>query len=300
MSVSLFRTRRNRGLRHLLNQRIAAYVSSLARQHNATRKHRMAVFANDEIGVYINQFGFYEKEQLEILFSFLEPLKDVLAAGTALDIGANIGNHTVYFSSHFKSIHSFEPNPNTFELLALNTRGLEIVTAHNIGLGDEKGAFQLGLDASNVGGASIRSSANSKNDIVSIRVETLDGLDADLSGLCFIKMDVEGYEPNVIRGATETLQRRQPLIVLEQHAGEFKNGKSEAISLLQDSGYKFCWHQNGSASTNLFVRRLHNIKDIFTGRVHRIVSDSTVPVNTYPMLIAVPPRFHAALKLSQA
>ena len=41
---------------------------------------------------------------------------------SALDIGANIGNHSVFLSKFFKKIHSFEPNPKTYDVLSLNSK----------------------------------------------------------------------------------------------------------------------------------------------------------------------------------
>jgi FkbM family methyltransferase len=290
MSASLYTVRKSRSLGNLVNRKIAAHISGLSRQHNALRGQRMAIFANDEIGVYINQFGFYEREQLEILFEFLAPLKSIFQNGTAFDVGANIGNHAVYFSSQFKRVDAFEPNPPTFALLDFNARWLGNVVPHNYGLGDVAGTFDLGESPENVGRSSIKYAGHGDS-IVQIHVERLDDAKIDTSDLCFIKMDVEGFEPNVIKGGARVIAERQPLVVFEQHEHEFVNGVSETVSLLAAAGYRFCWHQNGSASKNALVRRLHNIKDIFFGRVHQIVSAKTVPLNTYPMLIAVPPRF---------
>lgn len=276
---------------------MAAHITARGKEFNTARRQRMAIFANDEIGVYINQFGFYEKEQLEILFEFLAPLRPFFERGTAFDIGANIGNHSVYFSSIFHAVHAFEPNPYTFALLSFNAQWANNVVVHNYGLGDEKGRFPLGESAENVGRSSIKYASHGDT-TVEISVELLDGAGLDVSGLCFIKMDVEGFEPNVVKGGLGVIKAQQPLIVFEQHQHEFVNGVSETVSLLAEQGYRFAWHQNGSASKVPLIRRLHNIKDIFFGRVHRIVSAPAVPPDTYPMLLAVPPRFQKELGLA--
>ena len=41
--------------------------------------------------------------------------------GTVLDIGANIGNHSLFFSNYFYKVLSFEPHPKIFKVLAINT-----------------------------------------------------------------------------------------------------------------------------------------------------------------------------------
>jgi len=257
----------------------------------------MAVFANDLIGITINVFGVYEKEELDTLFDFLQPLRDVFSRGVALDIGANIGNHTLYFSRRFRFVHAFEPNPTTYYLLKFNVSGLPNALAHNVGLGDEKGVFKLFENPTNAGGSTIVSGETTE-DAVDVVVERLDDCELDRDGLCFIKLDVEAFEANVIRGGSGVISRHEPLIVMEQHASEFIDDTTPSISLLKDLGYRFCWHQAGTDSRNWLLRRLFNVGEIFLGRSHRIVTGERVPKGEYSLLIAVPPRFQETLGLS--
>jgi hypothetical protein len=154
-SRSLFEVTKRRSLGHLIDVLIASRTMAVSRRHYAQRNHRMAIFANDLVGISINQFGFYERDELDVLFEFLSPLAALFRNGTAFDIGANIGNHSVYFSKRFKLIHSFEPNPHAFQLLTLNSKRLNKVVTHNIGLGDFKGTFDLLENPTNVGGSPI-------------------------------------------------------------------------------------------------------------------------------------------------
>src|SRR5262245_26269846 len=266
----------------------------LSKTHSRDRGHKMAVFANDHIGGAINVFGIYEKEELEVLFDFLSPLSDIFETGVAFDIGANIGNHSLYFSKRFKAVHSFEPNPSAYYLLKFNVSCLKNVTLHNIGLGSERAVLKLVEDPTNMGGSAIKT-GKIEEEFVDVSVEKLDDFEIDKRDLCFIKMDVEGFESKVINGGIKTISEFSPLIVLEQNEIEFLDGRTESISLLKDIGYKFCWHQNGVDSDSTFVRRIYNIKELFFGRTHSVVSGETVPVGTYSMLIAVPPRFQKIL-----
>jgi hypothetical protein len=115
----------------------------LSKNYSKDRDYKIATFANDLIGIDINTFGIYEKEELEMLFEFLSPLEKIFEDGTAFDVGANIGNHSMFFSKKFKRIHSFEPHPSTFYILNFNTNQLKNISTHNIGLGDESGIFKL-------------------------------------------------------------------------------------------------------------------------------------------------------------
>jgi hypothetical protein len=81
---------------------------------------KIAVFANDTIGNAINASGFYEWSELEAIFDFLKPLHEHFNRSLALDIGANIGNHSIYFSRYFKAVHAFEPHPLTYRILDIN------------------------------------------------------------------------------------------------------------------------------------------------------------------------------------
>jgi FkbM family methyltransferase len=275
-------------------------LNGLAEKHLRARGHKMAVFANEHIGGFIHVFGVYEQEELDVLFSFLEPLHDVFRAGIGLDIGANIGNHSLYFSNIFDEVYCFEPNPSIFYLLEFNVSFRKKIKAFNIGLGDKKGTFRLSEVPDNMGESAIvtdQLGADADANCVDVEIDRLDNLDYRDKGLCFIKMDVEGFEPKVLQGGLRTITKHWPLIVLEQHESDFKEGDSESISILRDLGYKFCWHQSGTGSRNTFIRRIFNFTEMFAGRTHKVVTAEDVPPGNYSMLIAVPPRFQAALHM---
>ena len=295
MRNPVFETRRPRGLGHLIDLAMVEHAIKLSHRLNAERNRKMAIFANDLIGISINQFGVYEKEELDILFDFLTPLKETFAAGTCLDIGANIGNHSLYFAPIFAAVHSFEPHPATFRLLEFNVDDIENVVAHNFGLGDTKGNFALRENPTNVGNSAITGRSVGRSDDIEVRVECVDGLNLDLGSLCFVKIDVEGFEVSVLRGAINAIRAHEPLIVLEQHESEFVDDTTPAVAILQDLGYSFCWHQAGTRAKSRFLRRLANLGELLSGRRHQILTGTPVPKRSHSMLIAVPPRFAALL-----
>jgi len=295
MPKSVFETKRSRGLGYLIDLAIVERVIGLSQPLSAKRNRKMAIFANDLIGISINQFGVYEKEELDILFDFLAPLQEIFAAGSCLDIGANIGNHSIYFAPIFATVHSFEPHPATFRLLDFNVSGIGNVVAHNFGLGDSKGTFTLRENPTNLGGSAIADGSVGGAGDIEIRVERVDGLDLDLRALCFVKIDVEGFEASVLRGAIDTIRAHEPLIVLEQHESEFVDDTTPSIATLQDLGYRFCWHHAGTRATSRYLRRLANLRELLAGRKHQIFTGTSVPKRNHSMLIAVPPRFAALL-----
>ncbi|MEJ0005284.1 MAG: FkbM family methyltransferase [Steroidobacteraceae bacterium] len=135
----------------------------------------------------------------------------------ALDVGANIGWYSVILSrlsSPRAKIFSFEPDPTTYQLL---TRNLEVNVAHNVtavncALGEEAGYATLHqYKKSNNGRHSLLSTNFSGGTTVRVPVDTLEafwvrqGLES--RQLRFLKIDVEGFEYQVLRGAGDLLRR---------------------------------------------------------------------------------------------
>lgn len=103
-----------------------------------------AVFAFDHIGHSIAVDGIYEKDELQIIKEWL--LKNNLIRGVALDIGANVGNHAIFFSTLYKWVYSFEPHPLTVKLLNLNTELFSNnITVFPIGLSDKEASIPFFL-----------------------------------------------------------------------------------------------------------------------------------------------------------
>jgi hypothetical protein len=144
-------------------------------------------------------------------------------------------------------------------------------------------------------GASYIHSNKNEGCFINISVEKMDELYIDKKNLCFIKIDVEGFESKVLKGAKKTISAHYPIIVLEQHKIDFSENETESILLLKEMGYKFCWHQKGFYSKNKFFRIISYIKELFFGGTHTMVTDERVPTENHSMLIAVPPRFQKKL-----
>lgn len=75
------------------------------------------VVNNDHIGKQILIDGFYERFFLENIINYLD---NSVFSNTMVDVGANIGNHSVFFSKYFNQIFSFEPQKRTFQILEMN------------------------------------------------------------------------------------------------------------------------------------------------------------------------------------
>lgn len=142
-------------------------------------------------------------------------------ARTILDIGANIGCTTLLFSAMASSVHAFEPSTSTFGYLRRNVAasGRTNVQLHNLGLGDAPMHSTLTFAASNRSGGFVsqQTQASSGHVVESIEVAVLDTL-AESQGIAdvdLVKIDVEGFEAHVLRGATRLLEQSRPVVMLE-------------------------------------------------------------------------------------
>ncbi len=157
-----------------------------------------------------------------------------------LDIGANIGTHTVILSELFKNVYAFEPQKEVFEVLKLNIKENNCinVTPYNFGLGEKEKTADLGFidknKSNNFGGVGVvekdkLKAGDQKGETIDIK--TLDSL--ELKDIGFIKIDVEGYEYNALLGGEQTIRKYRPVIIFEQH-----DSKSALFGWLSEIGYK--------------------------------------------------------------
>lgn len=163
----------------------------------------------------------------------------------ALDIGANVGHHTVMLSrlvGPTGRVHAFEPDPRTFVDLRTNVqanRGANVQII-NSALAAETGKAPLYRGTESMV-SSLRPTVHSGIDATSVAVDTLDRWSAtsQLSRIDFIKLDVEGAELAVLRGAEKTLRRWQPLLVTEVsiHGKGFGNDHMDVTAALRSQGY---------------------------------------------------------------
>ncbi|MGG6266445.1 FkbM family methyltransferase [Leptolyngbya sp. AN03gr2] len=165
---------------------------------------------------YVKQLKNRFEPKMVQLFKTLATDSEVI-----LDIGANIGCTALLFGELSKRVYAFEPSQTTFHFLEQNVlqSGLKNISLQNIGLGAEPGEFTLTFSPANRSGGFVsnQTQINAGHVTETITIRPLDEIvrSLNLSKIDFIKIDVEGFEGQVLRGATETLSTYQPIIVLE-------------------------------------------------------------------------------------
>ena len=142
-------------------------------------------------------------------------------SAVSLDIGANIGCTAILCSELSRKVYAFEPSPTTYQFLEENIAraGLKNVVPQNFGLGTESGEFPLTYAQTNRSGGFVSNTtrASTGHTVEKIIIRQLDEVlkSYPISKVDFIKIDVEGFEGHVLRGAKHTLISHRPVVVLE-------------------------------------------------------------------------------------
>jgi len=166
-------------------------------------------FDTDYIVSTINKtHNFYEAELLDWL-SLLH-----LPEGDIVDAGANIGNHSIFFSKILKrTVWAFEPNKIVYDDLIKNftLNNLETKNVYNKALGETTGHCNINIvDESNLGSTSVELSVSGKIEMVA-----LDKVIPENIKIALIKIDVEGFEFDVLKGAKELILQNKPVLLIE-------------------------------------------------------------------------------------
>jgi FkbM family methyltransferase len=255
----------------------------------------------DEVSNEMLVAGIHEGQLLQPLFDhFLAALKSEFSREIALDVGANIGNHSLFFSRYFRTVLAVEPNPVTLNVLRANAalsgadiRVLPLGFADHDGLltffSNQQGnlgasgfAFADG-PAGNRNGRQIECQVRRGDDVLS---ELLAENTGPRIGL--IKLDVEGAELSALRGLTERLARDKPLVIFESLRSEGENGGQAIFSLLREMGYG-SFHAIESSVTSAKRSALGWLRRIIQGEhvsLRRL--DEPLAGEAYLMILAVP------------
>jgi FkbM family methyltransferase len=163
----------------------------------------------------------------------IETLSKYIAPGTvAIDVGASIGDHTAgYLKSQAAMVVAFEPNPAAFECLVHNCPN---AMKFHCALGAAPDIKVLHINHPNYGASFVAGiGVTSSDESYYCHVMPLDMIRFP-HRISFIKMDVEGFEPDVLMGAEETIQRDRPVLCLEINKGALERNSSSPVALLKE------------------------------------------------------------------
>jgi len=160
----------------------------------------------------------------------------------SVDVGADIGAFTIAMLDRSSSVIAFEPRTAQARELAtmFDTIGAP-VRVEAVALSEHTGASTMRVLVSDPGRSTIEA-ANALDDADGSPVETIDVPssrldDFDLDNVGFIKIDVEGHELAVLRGARATIERNRPTFLIEAEERHRANAVGEVMSFLDRLGY---------------------------------------------------------------
>ncbi len=194
----------------------------------ATRYGEFSYYADDaRIGASLAQYGEYSELELALLRQIIKP------GWTVLDVGANIGCLTVPFAQMVGDdghVIAFEAQPENYELLQSNTVIYDNIDAQHVAVGASAGRLKApplrSLLHRNYGKVELGGDFGDAVEVVP--------LDTLVERASFIKVDVEGMECEVLRGAKQLIERCRPILYLENDRQDRSN---ELLQILTDYDY---------------------------------------------------------------
>jgi len=176
------------------------------------------------------------------VFGGLEPEMRLLSelasrGGIAIDVGANRGTYTYALAGLCHRVIAFEPIPDCARPLKAWAMGRN-VDVHECALGEQSGELILHLPI--VGGALVTTRASlidSESQAVKLTVQVRRLDDFGLENICFIKIDVEGFELAVLKGAARVLRELRPNLLVEIDPAQQAESFRATFDWLASQGY---------------------------------------------------------------
>ena len=221
-----------------------------AKQIN-TRYGNMLFFEGDNtIGMALDLYGEYCHEEIEWMKTLTNPKSFVL------DIGANIGTHTIGIAPHVKRVMAFEPDPDNFDLLVKNlaTTMCSNVTPVPAAASDVLGKVGTQFDYG-------KTSLTTSGEIPATPIDMIEGLPR----IDFVKIDVEGMELKVLNGMRQTIASYKPQMLIEM---QDENVYAKTYDFLNGFGYNIYWLP---VRTYTEFNHKNNKEDVF-GAQHGVIN----------------------------
>jgi FkbM family methyltransferase len=205
------------------------------------------------VGRSFKEYGEFSQGELDLFTHFIG------AGAIVLDIGANIGAHTIPIAQLVGSggvVVAFEPQPTLHKILCANLvlNSIPNVLTYAMALGDCEGECLIPVldysQSNNFGGIGMDMVEEGE----AVPLSKLDAF--QLERVDFIKLDVEGFESKVLAGAIDTIARCRPIMYIENDRAE---KSAELIQRCFDMGYRLWWHTPPLFSPDNFKGNQENV-----------------------------------------
>ena len=196
----------------------------------------------------------YEPYETELI------LRQAKKGDVVVDVGANIGYYTVLLADKVGKkgkIYAFEPDLANFEILEKNIKAnkLENIVAIKAAVGSKQGKLKLYKSEENYGDHRLY---GKEKGIEEVKIVKLD--DVIKEKIDLIKIDTQGWEPEVIEGAKKIIEKWKPIMFLEYSPASYKLAKLDGKKMmewLQNIYKKFFWIDEW-----LYIYKVKNINKI--------------------------------------
>jgi FkbM family methyltransferase len=187
-------------------------------------------------------FGAYEKQQLLLLGDLINKRGP---DSVFLDVGANTGEYSLYLSKKCKQVHAFEPYDVIAKIFReeISMNKIENITVHELGLSNENNELDFyapDKESHNTGTGSFLSIHEAENNRLYKKIKVANADEyigkLNLQRIDLIKIDVEGFEKNVLKGLQNTIKKYRPIIFMEysKTTAETFSSSKEFQSLVAD------------------------------------------------------------------
>jgi FkbM family methyltransferase len=278
-------------LRYLTTYGLLTWLAQRTRR----RPQRLFVDISSNVDRHVLSEGLYEKGLIDVV-------RDVCTATgcteVMVDIGANIGNHTVALARQFKAVEAVEPHPVLFRILEANVlrNGLAHVRCHNVGMAADDATATLTEEPGNHALNRVRErsqldpkvfglSAESFGTEYSIQLRSARAFLEELGPRLertFIKIDVEGMEEEILDSIAPLIERHRPLVGFEWYTPD----QPRLARLAQLPGHEL-WGIRGAEEGQGRLRRALGM--FLGGRSYSFERIDTARLaENYPMALLVP------------
>jgi FkbM family methyltransferase len=237
--------------------RLISRIYPKARLYPAILKNRDIFYLDLFENMCHGYFYYGELPHEKYTDAFLK--KYVKSGDTIIDVGANIGYYTRIASALTGKkgrVFAFEPMPSAFNLLIANTKNLINVKSHEIAISDIKGKSRFSIQK--YGDTSSLVTNRPAKSVITVQTNTLDNIFQNENKIDLIKIDVEGFEYEVIKGAIKIIQAKSPLLYFE-HIDKYTSNRGLTIddfkALLEPLNYSLGWVNPNFPNSDLITKK---------------------------------------------
>lgn len=223
----------------------------LATERVNTINGNMYIHSDDPtIGRSLKHYGEYCQTEVDLI------IQHTNANSFVLDIGANIGTHCIPVSKHVKRVIAFEPDEHNFDLLVKNCAetGCKNITTNRMALGHDTYYGSTSFDYG-------KTKMSSGTDVIVTALDNIKGFPS----VDFIKIDVEGMEPEVLEGAGGTISYYKPHLLIEMQE---RSNYQTVFDFLSKHQYNVYWYPVATYNPR---NHKSNAEDIF-GPQHGVLN----------------------------